>query len=61
MAWTSIPTPSDPVDAAAVRARWLRRLAWVGGALVLGATFAAYLDPDLAVELSSRVWAACFQ
>ena len=37
-------------------ARWI---AWTAVALALGATFAAYLNPGLIVDLASRVW-ACF-
>jgi glycerol uptake facilitator-like aquaporin len=36
-----------------------RGLRWLLAALVLGAVFAAYLNPEMAVDLASRVW-ACF-
>ena len=36
-----------------------RTLAWSAVALALAATFAAYLRPDLAVDLANRLW-ACF-
>lgn len=39
------------------RAPWVRRLAWAVAALVLAAVFAAYLRPDLALDLASRAWA----
>jgi hypothetical protein len=32
---------------------------WSAGAAVLGATFAAYLNPQLAFDLATRAW-ACF-
>lgn len=42
------------------RARALRRgLAWGLLALALGATFMAYLNPHLMVDLANQVW-ACF-
>ncbi|HNU11759.1 MAG TPA: hypothetical protein PKJ45_10440 [Rubrivivax sp.] len=34
-------------------------LRWTLALLVLAAVFAAYLNPELAVDLASRVW-ACF-
>jgi hypothetical protein len=36
-----------------------RLAAWSAVALVLAAVFAAYLRPDLAVDLANRIW-ACF-
>lgn len=39
--------------------RALRPLLWALALLVLGAVFAAYLDPHLAVDLATRVW-SCF-
>ncbi len=38
---------------------WRRAAAWAGVAVVLGAVFAAYLNPDTVVDLANRVW-ACF-
>jgi hypothetical protein len=37
--------------------RWI---GWAAALAALGAVFAAYLNPHLAVDLASRVWAACF-
>jgi hypothetical protein len=34
-------------------------LAWTGAALLLGAAFAAYLNPDFAFTIANKVW-ACF-
>jgi hypothetical protein len=39
--------------------RGSRWLAWGAAALALGATFLAYLNPALMVDLAGRVW-ACF-
>ena len=39
--------------------RWQRPVLWLAVAVVLGAVFAAYLNPDLAVDLATRVW-SCF-
>ncbi len=39
--------------------RWQRPLLWAAVAVVLGATFAAYLSPHMVVDLASRVW-SCF-
>jgi hypothetical protein len=39
--------------------RWPRRLLPIGVLIVLGAVFAAYLNPHLAVDLANRVW-SCF-
>lgn len=41
------------------RARWRRAALWAGAAVALATVFAAYLNPHLAVDLASRVW-ACF-
>jgi len=39
---------------------WPIRLAvWAAAGAALAAVFAAYLDPHLALDLASRVW-ACF-
>ncbi len=40
-------------------ARHKHLLGWALGALALGAVFAAYLNPHLAVDLAVRFW-ACF-
>lgn len=43
-----------------MKPRWLPRLLAVSAAtLLLGAVFAAYLNPHTVVDLASRVW-ACF-
>jgi hypothetical protein len=34
-------------------------LGWAAAALVLGVTFAAYLNPHLAVTLANQLW-SCF-
>lgn len=44
---------------ALVRARLLRAAAWALAAAALALVFTAYLNPHLAVDLASRVW-ACF-
>lgn len=36
-----------------------RVLVWTGAVLLLGAVFAAYLNPHLMVELSNLAW-SCF-
>lgn len=36
-----------------------RLLAWTAALVVLGAVFAAYLQPSLMVELANQLW-ACF-
>lgn len=38
---------------------WRRSLGWGLLALALGATFMAYLNPHLMVDLANQVW-ACF-
>jgi hypothetical protein len=38
---------------------WQRALLWAVVATVLGAVFAAYLNPHTVVDLANRVW-ACF-
>jgi len=40
-------------------ARWRKPLAYAVALLVLVAVFVAYLNPHLAVDLASRLW-ACF-
>lgn len=43
-----------------INRRRLTRLAgYGGGAIVLALVFAAYLQPDLMVDLANRVW-SCF-
>ena len=37
----------------------LRAVAWVAALAVLGAVFMAYLNPNLMVDLATRLW-ACF-
>lgn len=37
----------------------LRLAAWGVALVALGATFMAYLDPHMVVDLANRVW-ACF-
>jgi uncharacterized membrane protein len=39
--------------------RWAKVGLWAAGAAVLAATFAAYLNPQLAFDLATRAW-ACF-
>jgi hypothetical protein len=39
--------------------RWQRPLLWATVAVVLGAVFGAYLNPHLALDLTTRVW-SCF-
>ena len=36
-----------------------RGVAWLAGAAVLAAVFAAYLKPDVAMTLANQLW-ACF-
>jgi hypothetical protein len=38
---------------------WQRAAAFTGVSVVLGAVFASYLNPHLALELANLVW-ACF-
>ncbi|MBL8329850.1 MAG: hypothetical protein JNJ71_13455 [Rubrivivax sp.] len=38
---------------------WARASLWVAAALALAAVFMAYLNPHLALDLATRVW-ACF-
>ncbi len=45
---STLPTP-----------RWRRALLWAAATLALSATFLAYLNPTLMVDLANRVW-ACF-
>lgn len=42
-----------------MKTRWPRLAAWTGAALVLATVFGAYLDPHLAADIASRIW-ACF-
>ena len=42
-----------------MKTRWIRVGVWGAALLALAAVFAAYLNPHLAVELASQVW-ACF-
>jgi Na+/H+-dicarboxylate symporter len=39
--------------------RTRRALLWTAAALALGLTFAAYLNPHLAVSLANQLW-SCF-
>lgn len=39
--------------------RMRRLLAWAAAIAVLGAVFAAYQRPELAVDLANRLW-SCF-
>ncbi len=39
--------------------RWRPALLWAAVAAVLGAVFLAYLNPQLAFDLATRVW-SCF-
>jgi hypothetical protein len=39
--------------------RWRRVLAWTAVLAALAATFTAYLQPDLVVDLANRLW-SCF-
>lgn len=50
---------SQPAPRAEPRRRALRAALWLAAATVLAATFWAYLDPHLALELANQVW-ACF-
>jgi hypothetical protein len=45
-----------PVADAGTRARWAWRIA---AGLALGLVFAAYLQPDLMLDLANRIW-SCF-
>ncbi len=42
-----------------MKTRWSRAALALAVVVALGATFAAYLSPHMAVDIASRVW-ACF-
>jgi hypothetical protein len=47
------PKPTNKI------ASWMRPVAWLGAALVLGLVFLMYREPEFMMQMANQVW-ACF-